>query len=340
MGRIGFPTAGVLMTGLLLCVAPCPGPLAPRGALAQELLQNGGFEDGAAPWEGCGGVSTVDPQDAGTTAAMVRTGQSAGRIGGHSDESCGTLPASQFVLVQPVTLPADATDLTLSFWFSRLGADLDPQGNSVADLSVSLTTDPSIGTELFDVVSHNVLRGWMPFRGHLTADDLAAVRGQNAYLRFAVQYTGDSDVTYYLDDVSLVAADVHTQAEPLPAALAGDGARPLVLLQRNPANPDGLTVVRLDTDGTKPLPIDTGLYHGPRLPRWAPDGSAIAVVDDDVSPHDNSVPATLKARISRLSVMRPDGTGRREVFATQGLPGTGSVSCQPPQCFDTSPALD
>jgi hypothetical protein len=326
--------------GLLLCASLCPSPLAPREALAQELLQNGGFEEGDAPWGWCGGVSLVDGQDAGTTAAMVRTGRYAARIGGLSDGSCGTVPASQFVLVQPVAIPADATDLTLSFWFSRLGPDLDPDGNSVADMSVSLTTDPSIGMELFDVVSHNVLRGWMPFRGHLRADDLAALRGQDAYLRFAVHYTGDSDVTYFVDDVSLVAGDVRTQAEPLPAALAGDGSRPLVLLQRHAANPDGLMVVRLDTDGTKPLPIDTGLYHEPRIPRWSPDGSAIAVVDDDVSPHDAAVPATLKARISRLSVIRPDGTGRREVLATQGLPGSGSVSCQPPQCFDTSPALD
>jgi len=322
------------LLGLLLCASLCS--LAPREAFAQELLQTGGFEDGA-PWSGCGGVSRADRQDAGTTAAMVRTGRYAARIGGTSDGSCEGGLASQFVIVQPVAIPADATDLTLSFWFSRLGPDLAPDGNSVADLSVSLSTDPSFGTALFDVVSHNVLRGWMPFRGHLRSEDLAALRGQNAYLRFAVQYTGDSDVAYYLDDVSLVAGDVRTQAEPLPAALAGDGSRPLVLLQRNPANPDGLTVVRLDTDGTEPLPIDTGLHHEPRIPRWSPDGSAIAVVDDDVSPHDDTVPATLKARITRLSVVRPDGTGRREVFATQGLEGTSGSPpfCRPPQCVDT-----
>ncbi len=323
--------------GLLLCVSLCPGPFAPREALAQELLQNGGFEDGDAPWSGCGGVSLVGRQDAGTTGAMVRTGRYGARVGGLSDGSCGPLPASQFVLVQAVAIPADAADLTLSFWFSRLGPDLDPNGNSVADLSVSLSTDPSFGMALFDVVSHNVLRGWMPFRGHLRSDDLAAMRGQNAYLRFAVQYTGESDVSYFLDDVSLVAADVHTQAAPLPAALARDGSRPLVLLQRNPANQDGLTVVRLDTDGSSPLAIDTGLYHEPRLPRWSPDGQAIAVLDDDVAPHDASVPATLKARITRLSVLRPDGTGRREVFATQGLEGTSGSPpfCLPPQCVDT-----
>jgi hypothetical protein len=323
--------------GLLLCVSLCPGPLAPREALAQELLQNGGFEDGAAPWSGCGGASRVDRQDGGTTGTMVRTGQYAARIGGLSDDSCGALPASQFVIVQPVAVPADATDLTLSFWFSRLGPDLVPEGNTVADLAVSLSTDPSFGMALFDVVSHNVLRGWMPLRGTLRSDDLAAFRGQTAYLRFAVQYTGDSGVTYLIDDVSLVAADVRTQAEPLPAALAGDGSRPLVLQQRNPANPEGLTIVRLDADGSRPLPIDTGLYHMPRLPRWAPDGSAIAVVDDDVSPHDDSVPATLRARISRLSVVRPDGSGRREVFATQGLEGTSGSPpfCLPPQCVDT-----
>src|SRR5262245_21125758 len=63
------------LLGLLLCVSLCPSPLAPREALAQELLQNGGFEDGVAPWTGCGGVTQVDSQDAGTTAAMVRTGR-------------------------------------------------------------------------------------------------------------------------------------------------------------------------------------------------------------------------------------------------------------------------
>src|SRR5262249_57601033 len=109
----------------------------------------------------------------------------------------------------------------------------------------------------------------------------------------AVQYTADSGVTYFLDDVSLVAGDVHTQAAPLPAALAGDGSRPLVLLQRNPANPDGLTVVRLDPDGTKPLAIDTGLYRAPRIPRWSPDGSTIAVVDDDAFPPHAPVPPPL-----------------------------------------------
>src|SRR5262245_39800744 len=150
------------LLGLLLCVALGPGPLE-RGALAQELLQNGGFEAGAPPWGGCGGVSVVDSHDAGMTAAMVRTGRYAGRIGGLSDGSCGGGLASQFVLVQPVAIPADATDLTLSFWFSRLGPDLSPDGNEVADLGVSLSTDPSFGMALFDVVSHNVLRGWMPF---------------------------------------------------------------------------------------------------------------------------------------------------------------------------------
>src|SRR5262245_34524840 len=110
------PTTVFGLLSLLLCVSLCPGPLAPREALAQALLQNGGFEDGAPPWGGGGGVSVVDGEDAGTTAAMIRTGRSAARIGGLSDGSCGTVPASQFVLVQAVAIPADATDLTLSFW--------------------------------------------------------------------------------------------------------------------------------------------------------------------------------------------------------------------------------
>jgi hypothetical protein len=328
------------LRGLLVCACLCLGSAAPRAALSQELLQNGAFEDVAASWTGCGGVTIVDRDDAGTTAAMVRNGRFAARVGGPANDGCPSLPAAQLMIVQQVVIPADAADLTLSFWFSRLGQELTPDGNSVADMSISLSTDPFLSMALFDVVSHNVLRGWTPFRGHLRADDLAAFRGQTAYLRFAVQFTGDTDVAYFLDDVSLIAADVHTTAEPLPAALAGDGTRPLVLLQRNPANPDGLTVVRLDTDGTKPSAIDTGLHHMPRLPSWSPDGSAIAIVDDDLFSHDPAIDPALKARISRLSVVRPDGTGGREIFATQGLEGSGSVTCQPPDCAGTSPALD
>ena len=56
----------MVLVALLACAC-----LTPRPALAQELLQNGAFEDGAAPWTGCGGVSIVDRNDAGTTAAMV-----------------------------------------------------------------------------------------------------------------------------------------------------------------------------------------------------------------------------------------------------------------------------
>jgi hypothetical protein len=237
---------------------------------------------------------------------MVRTGRYAARIGGTSDGSCEGGLASQFVIVQPVAIPADATDLTLSFWFSRLGPDLAPDGNSVADLSVSLSTDPSFGMALFDVVSHNVLRGWMPFRGHLRSEDLAALRGQNVYLRFAVQYTGDSDVTYYLDDVSLVAGDVRTQAEPLPAALAGDGSRPLVLLQQ-PANPDGRTVVVSRHRQHRPQAIDTGSRT--RLPAGRP-AAPIAVVDDDVAPrrHHRGV---AKARICAARVVRPTAAAAR-----------------------------
>lgn len=136
-------TSGVRVSilGLLIFVAIA----VPPAALGQELVQGGDFEHGVDPWTGCDGVDLVDAQDASTTPAMVHAGRFAARIGGPADGSCGSPPASQLVLVAPVVVPADATDLTLSFWFSRPGAELSPQGNSVADLSVSLSTDPAIG---------------------------------------------------------------------------------------------------------------------------------------------------------------------------------------------------
>src|SRR5262245_49633319 len=94
-----------VLLGLLLASCLCPGPLAPRAALAQELMQNGGFEDGPAFWTGCGGVSVVDRDDPGTTAAMVRNGRGAGRIGGPADGSCPSLPSAQLMIVQSVVIP-------------------------------------------------------------------------------------------------------------------------------------------------------------------------------------------------------------------------------------------
>src|SRR5262245_28016578 len=113
-----------ILLGLLLASCLCPGPLAARAALAQELMQNGGFEDGAAFWSGCGGVNVVERDDPGTTATMVHSGRGAGRISGPADDSCPSLPSAQLMIVQSVVIPADAADLTLSFWFSRLGQEI------------------------------------------------------------------------------------------------------------------------------------------------------------------------------------------------------------------------
>src|SRR6185369_15412882 len=142
-------STSTLLVGLLAGACLAPGLLTPCPALAQELLQNGAFEDGAAPWTGCGGVSIVERDEPGTTAAMVHDGRAAGRIGGPADGTCPSLPSAQLMIVQPVAIPADAADLTLSFWFSRLGQELVPDGNSSADMSVSLSTDPFIGMALF-----------------------------------------------------------------------------------------------------------------------------------------------------------------------------------------------
>src|SRR5688572_24433691 len=93
-------STSTLLLGLL--VGTCLGPvlLTSRPALAQELLQNGAFEDGAAAWSGCGGVSVVDRDDPGTTAAMVHNGRAAGRIGGPADGTCPSLPSAQLMIVQ------------------------------------------------------------------------------------------------------------------------------------------------------------------------------------------------------------------------------------------------
>src|SRR5262245_58441164 len=87
------------LPGLLACTCLCLGLTAPRSVLGQELLQNGTFEDAAASWTGCGGVTVVDRNDAGTTAAMVRTGRFAARVAGPANDTCPSLPAAQLMIV-------------------------------------------------------------------------------------------------------------------------------------------------------------------------------------------------------------------------------------------------
>src|SRR5262245_32598936 len=118
------PTS-TLLRALLVWACLCPA-LGPRTAIAQDLLQNGGCGDGAAPRSGCGGGGIVHPAAPGTPGARDRAGRAAARIGGPADDTCPSLPAAQLMIVQPVAIPADAADLTLSFWFSRFGQELSP----------------------------------------------------------------------------------------------------------------------------------------------------------------------------------------------------------------------
>ena len=84
-----------------------------------NLIQDGSFEQEGEGWEECGNVALVDAQAAG--AEFVYSGRYAAVMGVNADGSdCPQLPnltTPKQVLSQQVSIPSNATAVTVSFWF-------------------------------------------------------------------------------------------------------------------------------------------------------------------------------------------------------------------------------
>jgi hypothetical protein len=152
---------------LLACLCttllwPTPPPARAQPA---NLLANPGFESSDMSWDLCGAASVVSAPSA--TPAMVYAGQRALRLT-YAENGCGSPvfdPKAE--ASQAITVPADATEVTISFWYSRVGDPIWP-------LSLYLGEFDFIAS--VDTVN---LAGWHLFRHTLVADDLERVRGRS-----------------------------------------------------------------------------------------------------------------------------------------------------------------
>lgn len=175
----------MIVAGLLLMLAPLP----PR-ALAQsctELISDGGFETGAA-WQI--GHDPVAPQYVTYTKHSGNRALALGIISGANVESYSSTR-------QLVTIPAAATQVTLSFWFYAMANS--PATTDAMELVLLDATGAAIVAKPW--YSHNDSRIW-----NQMSLDLTPWRGQTVQVYFNVYNDGlGGTAAMFLDDVSLTA---------------------------------------------------------------------------------------------------------------------------------------
>ncbi|WP_298817874.1 hypothetical protein [Chloroflexus sp.] len=307
----------IWMCGLLFpfAISPLPGQ-----ASAQNLIQDGSFEQQGDSWEACGNVQLVDGQAAGFE--FVNSGRYAVVMGVEADGSdCPQLPdlsTPRQILSQPLTIPVSAPAVTVSFWFrAATGMTID-----VFLARGFYQFDPNLGGVKLGTFATDQPPGWQLYRTVLQGEQLARVRGQP--VRFSIVIQGNASVesgaVLLIDDVSVIAADGRTTAAPLPPRLRGDGSRPLAVTRVSGQN---RWLYRMDTDGGNVQLIYQGLVGNVRAPAWSPDGQRLVVVDHNTWPWPVPDPDPQNNLIaSAVTVLNADGSGARQVYQTQSQKGS------------------
>jgi hypothetical protein len=313
----GMRTRSALFRLVLCCalLGAIVGPSTEQArAQAPNLLSNVGFESGAAAWELCGTAEIVDRQAPGVSAAMVYAGRRGLRLTYSPDTKCGSpVFDPDGAAAQAVHIPASAQDVTISFWYSRVG-------NPGWPVKVSLAESDGFGY-LAQVDVEN-LPGWHLFRYELTLEQLESVRGKAVVLELASEYDAlGSDQPeapgqgFYLDEVRVAAAIERTGESPRPADLQSDGTRPIVYLDAQLGG-----IARMNADGSGRQLIYKGATT-PLSPAWSQRGDRVAVIEEWLTPEDTGDIKVNNAFISRIRVFGAAGGGARDLLRTAGIAG-------------------
>ena len=339
--------AGLIL--LVLAVWSIGGSTALAARFSQDntgnLLTNGDFEAGNVQptatdgWIFCGGAQLADAQAEG--AALAHAGRYALRMGQPIDNSCGNdaLGPAQ-VAAEDVTIPSNAQDVTISFWYRAVG------DYSVGEVVLALGEKPTtyLGSRAFisEINMDEVTPGWQLFRQNLTGEALEAVRGQTLYLNFQVRFSGEPSDNWaiYFDDVRVVPTWERTQPAPFPAdlrpgGLYGSGTQPL-LVRGLGQTPDQAGIQRMDTDGGNRVVIHESLIEQQSV-TWSPDGGQIAFTVDRVYPDPPLSTDKFHALVSDTFVMNGDGSNVQQIFQTTGVVGRKE---NPTGCLRTNSCLD
>jgi hypothetical protein len=171
-------------TGSVLLLALSSGNLRAQ----TELIVNGGFESGSAPWVLSGGATND------TTAIYLRSGSAYLWLGGVDNEIDQTY--------QTITIPAGASSATLSFYYNILSDENAPLVHDTFTATVRNTT----GTILATILSKsNVDKdpGTGPANYHQQTFDLLPYAGQSIRIQFNSTNNSSFTSSFNVDDVTV-----------------------------------------------------------------------------------------------------------------------------------------
>jgi hypothetical protein len=186
---LALVAAGALGLGLLPVVAT---PATAAACTSAQVVANPGFESGTASWTASSGVIGT-----GTTAEPARTGSYRAKLDGYGSTHTDTL-------TQSVTLPADCTTASLSFW---LHIDTRESGSTVYDrLTVALG-----GSTVATYTNAQAAGGYQQ-----RTVDVSAYAGRTVALTFTGTEDSSLATNFVLDDLALAVSGSATPTVRTP----------------------------------------------------------------------------------------------------------------------------
>jgi hypothetical protein len=150
---------------------------------------NGDFDTGAwPPWE-------IDTEIGapGLTQQQYHSAPYSARLGGSVD--------THDYIGQLVTVPSNASEVTLDFWDRTSGSDPSPDDHICVEILNNTWTEVLWGDcfALYETVPQNQ---WIKRHGVISGAELAPLLGQTVYVSFNVHNNDTNPGTVWVDDVS------------------------------------------------------------------------------------------------------------------------------------------
>ena len=154
-----------------------------------ELLRNGNFDTGAfTPWQIVGSPE-LDNQ-------MYRSAPWSARLAGRNDVD------SDYV-VQEVTAPSNAMEVTLGFWY-RVSSDdqSSPEDFLCVEIRDSISGEVLVLGDCFDLGYVELQDQWLNFQRVFSGTELMLLKGQTVLISFQGWTNATNPSTAWVDDVS------------------------------------------------------------------------------------------------------------------------------------------